>query len=64
MVWYKVMRFSGNTLTTSVRLPDLGRNQKMMFNSCHIHRLYAQGNFRFCHNECVKAFKATPGMQN
>ena len=33
-----------------VRLPDLGRNQKMMFLLCYLHMLYAKDEYAFRHD--------------
>ena len=36
-----------------LRLPDLGRDQRMMFFSCHFHILCPKDGYAFCHNGYV-----------
>ena len=38
---------------TDLRLPDEGRNKKMMSISCRLHMLCAKDRYAFCHNEYV-----------
>ena len=35
------------------RMPDSGRNQKMVFNSYHIHILRSKDGYVFCQIECI-----------
>ena len=46
-----------------LRLPDFGRNQRMMSSSDHLHMFYATVGYTSCPNECVAKYGITPGRR-
>ena len=39
--------------STDLRLPDLGRNKKMMSSSCRLHMFCAKHGYASCHIGCI-----------